>query len=74
MVDEAGMSLAMLRLAACLATVSPGILATLVRAYSGMMREIFRSLPQPWPEGLPERITRPILHGIGVPWKSRKSP
>ena len=41
-------------------------LALEVVAHSGMMKEILHSLPRPWPEDLPERVTRLFLHGIGV--------
>ena len=40
-------------------------LALEVVAHSGMMKEILHSLPRPWPEDLPERVTRLFLHGIG---------
>jgi AcrR family transcriptional regulator len=36
-----------------------------VIAHSGMMKEILHSLPRPWPEDLPERVTRLFLQGIG---------
>jgi hypothetical protein len=37
------------------------------------MKEILHSLPRPWPEDLPERVTRLFLHGLGVgrPGRSR---
>jgi AcrR family transcriptional regulator len=41
-------------------------LALEVVAHSGMMKEILHSLPRPWPEDLPERVTRLFLHGLGV--------
>jgi AcrR family transcriptional regulator len=41
-------------------------LALIVMAQSGMMKEILHSLPRPWPEDLPERVTRLVLHGVGV--------
>ncbi|MDR3634744.1 MAG: helix-turn-helix domain containing protein [Isosphaeraceae bacterium] len=41
-------------------------LALDVLAHSGMMKEILHSLPRPWPEDLPERVTRLFLHGIGA--------
>ena len=41
-------------------------LALIVLAQSGMMKEILHSLPRPWPEDLPERVTRLVLHGLGV--------
>jgi AcrR family transcriptional regulator len=41
-------------------------LALEVVAHSGMMKEILHSLPRPWPEDLPERVTRLFLHGVGV--------
>ncbi|MGC1723052.1 MAG: TetR/AcrR family transcriptional regulator [Isosphaeraceae bacterium] len=47
-------------------------LALEVVAHSGMMKEILHSLPRPWPEDLPERVTRLFLHGIGVAPKGRK--
>jgi AcrR family transcriptional regulator len=37
-----------------------------VVAHSGMMKEILHTLPRPWPEDLPERVTRLFLHGLGV--------
>ena len=46
-------------------------LALEVVAHSGMMKEILHSLPRPWPEDLPERVTRLFLHGIGVGAKSK---
>ena len=50
-------------------------LALEVVAHSGMMKEILHSLPRPWPEDLPERVTRLFLHGIGVPpRRSRPGP
>jgi AcrR family transcriptional regulator len=42
-----------------------------VLAHSGMMKEIVHSLPRPWPEDLPERLTRLFLHGLGVERKER---
>lgn len=36
-----------------------------VVAHSGMMKEILHSLPRPWPEDLPERVTRLFVHGVG---------
>lgn len=47
-------------------------LALEVVAHSGMMKEILHSLPRPWPEDLPERVTRLFLHGIGVMPKGHK--
>ena len=41
-------------------------LALEVVAMSGMMKEILHSLPRPWPEDLPERVTRLFLHGIAA--------
>jgi AcrR family transcriptional regulator len=41
-------------------------LALEVVAHSGMIKEILHGLPRPWPEDLPERVTRLFLHGIGV--------
>ena len=41
-------------------------LALMVLAQSGTMKEILHSLPRPWPEDLPERVTRLFLHGLGV--------
>jgi AcrR family transcriptional regulator len=41
-------------------------LALDVVAHSGMMKEILHSLPRPWPEDLPDRVTRLFLHGIGA--------
>jgi hypothetical protein len=38
----------------------------MVLAHSGMMKEILHSLPRPWPEDLPERVTRLFLYGLGV--------
>ena len=35
-------------------------LALEVVAHSGMMKEILHSLPRPWPEDLPERVTRSV--------------
>ena len=46
-------------------------LTLIVLAQSGMMKEILHSLPRPWPEDLPERVTRLVLHGLGV---ERKKP
>ena len=46
-------------------------LALEVVAHSGMMKEILHSLPRPWPEDLPERVTRLFLHGIGVGAKAK---
>jgi AcrR family transcriptional regulator len=46
-------------------------LALEVVAHSGMMKEILHSLPRPWPEDLPERVTRLFLHGLGVDCKER---
>ena len=46
-------------------------LALEVVAHSGMMKEILHSLPRPWPEDLPERVTRLFLHGIGVGGKAK---
>jgi AcrR family transcriptional regulator len=46
-------------------------LALEVVAHSGMMKEILHSLPRPWPEDLPERVTRLFLHGIGVAVKAK---
>jgi AcrR family transcriptional regulator len=46
-------------------------LALEVVAHSGMMKEILHSLPRPWPEDLPERVTHLFLHGIGVGAKSK---
>ena len=37
-----------------------------VVAHSGMMKEILHTLPRPWPEDLPERLTLLFLHGIGA--------
>ncbi len=42
-----------------------------VVAHSGMMKEILHSLPRPWPDDLPERITRLFLHGFVVRGKSK---
>jgi AcrR family transcriptional regulator len=42
-----------------------------VLAQSGMMKEILHSLPRPWPEDLPQRVTRLFLHGLGVERKER---
>ena len=42
-----------------------------VLAHSGMMKEILHSLPRPWPDDLPERLTRLFLHGLGVERKER---
>jgi AcrR family transcriptional regulator len=55
-----------------LAKAPDGDLALLVMAHSGMMKEIVHSLPRPWPEDLPERLTRLFLHGVGV--DRRESP
>ena len=41
-------------------------LALMVLAHSGMIKEILHSLPRPWPEDLPERVTRLFLHGLDV--------
>jgi AcrR family transcriptional regulator len=38
-------------------------LTLIVLAHSGMIKEIVHSLPRPWPEHLPERVTRLLLHG-----------
>ena len=46
-------------------------LALEVLAHSGMMKEILHSLPRPWPEDLPERVTRLFLHGLGVGQQGR---
>jgi AcrR family transcriptional regulator len=46
-------------------------LALEVVAHSGMMKEILYSLPRPWPEDLPERVTRLFLHGLGIERKER---
>jgi hypothetical protein len=46
-------------------------LALEVVAHSGMMKEILHSLPRPWPEDLPERVTRLFLHGLGVGRRGR---
>ena len=46
-------------------------LAVEVVAHSGMMKEILHSLPRPWPEDLPERVTRLFLHGFVVRGKSK---
>ncbi len=46
-------------------------LALEVVAHSGMMKEILHSLPRPWPEDLPERVTRLFLHGLGVERRGR---
>ncbi len=46
-------------------------LALEVVAHSGMMKEILHSLPRPWPEDLPERVTRLFLHGIGAGAKAK---
>ncbi len=46
-------------------------LALDVVAHSGMMKEILHSLPRPWPEDLPERVTKLFLHGIGARDKSK---
>jgi AcrR family transcriptional regulator len=40
-------------------------LALEVMAHAGMMKEIVHSLPRPWPEDLPERVTRLFLYGLG---------
>jgi AcrR family transcriptional regulator len=50
-------------------------LALDVVAHSGMMKETLHSLPRPWPEDLPERLTRLFLHGIGadVPSKDKRA-
>ncbi len=37
-----------------------------VMAHAGMMKEIVHSLPRPWPEDLPERVTRLFLHGLNA--------
>ncbi len=37
-----------------------------VLAHAGMMKEIVHSLPRPWPEDLPDRVTRLFLQGLGV--------
>jgi AcrR family transcriptional regulator len=42
-----------------------------VVAHSGAMKEILHSLPRPWPEDLPERMTRLFLHGLGVERQER---
>jgi AcrR family transcriptional regulator len=39
-------------------------LALEVMAHAGMMKEIVHSLPRPWPEDLPERVTRLFLCGL----------
>ncbi len=39
-------------------------LALEVVAISGMMKEILFSLPRPWPEDLPDRVTRLFLYGM----------
>jgi AcrR family transcriptional regulator len=39
-------------------------LALDVVAHAGMMKEILHTVPRPWPEDLPERVTRLFLHGI----------
>jgi len=46
-------------------------LALEVMAHTGMMKEILHSLPRPWPEDLPERVTRLFLHGLGVGCQGR---
>ncbi|MBV8077028.1 MAG: TetR/AcrR family transcriptional regulator [Planctomycetaceae bacterium] len=46
-------------------------LALMVLARSGMMKEILHSLPRPWPEDLPERVTQLFLHGLGVGRRGR---
>lgn len=46
-------------------------LALIVLAQSGMMKEILHSLPRPWPDDLPERVTRLVLHGLGVDRQER---
>jgi AcrR family transcriptional regulator len=47
-------------------------LALEVLAHSGMMKEILHNLPRPWPEDLPERVTRLFLRGVGAEPKGRK--
>jgi hypothetical protein len=42
-----------------------------VSTHSGMVKEILHSLPRPWPEDLPERVTRLFLHGVGMGVKSK---
>ena len=40
-----------------------------------MMKEILHSLPRPWPEDLPERVTRLFLQGLaGVGSSQRPKP
>lgn len=39
-------------------------LALEVVAISGMMKEILFSLPRPWPQDLPDRVTRLFLYGL----------
>jgi AcrR family transcriptional regulator len=41
-------------------------LALEVVAHSGMMKEILHSLKRPWPDDLPERVTRLFLHGLAI--------
>jgi AcrR family transcriptional regulator len=49
-------------------------LALEVVAHSGMMKEILNTLPRPWPEDLPERVTRLVLQGLAGAGSSRKKP
>jgi AcrR family transcriptional regulator len=53
----------------------PGDFELEVLAVSGMMKEVLQNLSRPWPEDLPERITRLVLHGVApaaTPARSRK--
>ena len=46
-------------------------------ALTGMLRQILRFLPKPWPDDLPERIAEHFLHGvhpIEAPVASRATP
>ncbi len=47
-------------------------LALEVVAHSGMMKEILHTLPRPWPEDLPERVTRLFLHGLAGAGSSQR--
>jgi AcrR family transcriptional regulator len=44
--------------------VSEGEISLAVLAFIGMFKEVLRSLPDPWPADLPERLTRIFLQGF----------
>lgn len=46
-------------------------ISLIVVAQSGMMKEILHSLPRPWPDDLPERVTQLFLYGLGIEKKGR---